>query len=890
MEHSFELKNKSELSDNNIECTNKMCIKTNKNFTYKIRDQAKRLYDLQAYKILCEKLISKLNPSINLPVKECAINQIPNNNNNNHSVVNSIVFENTKTESKVLLLKLNKIENDYKQLEDKYNNLNNLYVKMKESYYKPCSFFSKPLSFEKKIQDNSEFDKSNVDYYNNNIDQIKNPKDVENTNALEYYKDLYKLFINLLNERTRISKQFKDEIKLNEEQKVYIEVLKQVINSSLIKNGLKELKSKTKFDDIIEISLLREQNANLDSSINIIKKEKEDLNIEIINLSKYSKELENKIKELKLETNVKRNESLKQNDYIEDLKKQLDEAKNTNNSNLKTIQDKDYQINKLNINIKQKDISINGLISDINLMLEKEQSLNKKCNEIEERATNQENKQKDQFLNQINENNNLIKNITDNFEKEIVNLSKKIKHLCDENLVLKQEVNRYKESYENISKEMNLIVSTSKDNNIMLINEIKKSRSDFVNENNNANNQIESLLNEININKDELNEYKNKYFLLRSNYESIINKNISLNNDIEVLNIKLNELIVKNNNYINEIKVLREEKLSLETELQREFNYFDQNKFKYENNENLINLHNYNNKDNLNYNYSNTCNNYLKEASINIPLMSSSIRIKNDEDLNQIDNSSNFVNIKNVLNDIKSSIYYCKDVSNKCIGNFTDNFCCKNAEYKITDKNENLKNETKYMRDELEKCCNLIEKISKDLNYNKDFKLKTDVSSNTKTYNNLNDQNTLDTENYILIINKLTDENSNLKKNIKKNFEDKVILNDQEIIILKETKSLLHELLLKAINYDKEICDIINCSIQIIKEIHTDRIKEKFLLEEINKLDINSKYNDINYINNNKIQLNNDLDKLLCRIKLNSSELNNYILAYDSMIGNNTKY
>ena len=255
----------------------------------KIRNQAKRLCSFQEYISLCEKRILQFNPKENIPLKKYSLNNPP-------VIQNQEIFQ------------------KYEELQRKYNSLYESTVKQ-QSNRSPRK----------------------------NSNQIR-PKSIEG----ESYDDLVTLYNKLqseneklIEERETMMETIRKEMVNNDEQRNYIEILKQALESSLLKTGLKgkidKLKQKyykdTPKDEyakvIIDISTMKEQNNELATNNN--------------KLIKEVKENAKEICEMKNKINMqKQNIDTLHNNYtiLKEEKEQLDKIK-------EQYDQKEYEFNKL---------------------------------------------------------------------------------------------------------------------------------------------------------------------------------------------------------------------------------------------------------------------------------------------------------------------------------------------------------------------------------------------------------------------------------------------------------------------------------------------------------------------------------------------------------------
>ena len=191
----------------------------------KIRDQAKRLCSLQEYINLLENRIRQYNPNENFPITKNKLSNVQS---------------------------FSDISEKYEQLQKKYNSL-----------YETYALNNKSLN--------------NYQSGNFNIEEEEFPdvNDIDPEQIFSYYSQIKNQNKQLIQEKNKLLSQLKKEIVTNDEQRNYIEILKQTIESSLIKTGLKskiELIKKKYYgnlpeDDfatvILDIGQMKEKNDEL---------------------------------------------------------------------------------------------------------------------------------------------------------------------------------------------------------------------------------------------------------------------------------------------------------------------------------------------------------------------------------------------------------------------------------------------------------------------------------------------------------------------------------------------------------------------------------------------------------------------------------------------------
>ena len=209
-------KNQDNLDNNNNNNNNNNNINKNQieiSLQKKIRDQAKRLMNLQEYISLLETRILQYNPNEKFPLQK---DQIKNN----------------------IYHPISDINEKYLELQKKYNELYESTMHITNSLHNNNNNFN--------FNNNNNFTNSSyIDIPSKNYSEIlyKNFPDLktisEPEKIFEYYQNLQNEFINQLKDRDILLNQIKKEMINNDELRNYIEILKQALESNLIKNGLK---------------------------------------------------------------------------------------------------------------------------------------------------------------------------------------------------------------------------------------------------------------------------------------------------------------------------------------------------------------------------------------------------------------------------------------------------------------------------------------------------------------------------------------------------------------------------------------------------------------------------------------------------------------------------
>ena len=359
----------------------------------KIREQAKRLCSLQEYINLLENRIRQYNPNENFPLTKNKMNNVQS----------------------------------YSDINDKYNELQKKYNSLYETY-----------ALNNKSLNNYQSNDSEIDI------NFPDVNDISPEELFSYYSQIQIQYKKLLQEKNKLVNQLKKEMVTNDEQRNYIEILKQTIESSLIKTGLKskiELIKKKYYPNlpeedfatvILDIGQMKEKNDELTKLKEENEKQIITMNAQLQNLEE-TKELFNNIKEeheklkeeklkldeefMKLTTDfqVKENELViekqrnnelekhnqilltdvqqipklqKENCYLSQTVTDLNNKVNKlsyDNNYLKDYQEQYENITRENLNIKQIN---NGLTQDNNFYLQQNDNLknilqNLQCVEVD---------------------------------------------------------------------------------------------------------------------------------------------------------------------------------------------------------------------------------------------------------------------------------------------------------------------------------------------------------------------------------------------------------------------------------------------------------------------------------------------------------------------------
>ena len=366
---------------------------------------------------------------------------------------------------------------------------------------------SQIISLQNKIKEQAKHISSMEEYISllENKSKINNIE--ENTN--EYINKLKQ-------EKEEILYQLKQEIIINDEQRNYIEILKQALESNIAKHGLTEkinfLKNKyysnTDQGDmaniVLDISKLKENNDSLkkekeknNQKINELNTQKEQLEKNLSSYNKLNKEyntliesnneLQNELLNLKKLYNAKEKDiidlkekylqSTRHNEYLSSENTNLKSLRKDNMDLAKSVSDLGIKLNKLtydNNNLKDFQtryeilLRENNEIKKVNQILSDENtSIQNKLNSIESYINDLENIEKEnsalkQTLNNLNENLNIIKNDKEKNEalyldkiKNLTQEKNKLENIINEKQMFNEEDNKNKiRSYINDNKKL----------------------------------------------------------------------------------------------------------------------------------------------------------------------------------------------------------------------------------------------------------------------------------------------------------------------------------------------------------------------------------------------------------------------------------------------------
>jgi hypothetical protein len=415
----------------------------------KIKEQATRLTQLEGYKILTEKRIKQLMPTHNFPVTDADLQNLPKNTgsgNQKYSNQNiSKVIDQKEQEIQELKRKLSQQESKISQLSDDNSRL---------------------------MKSQSSVTLNNKILFPNEIPPVDK---VPNDKLRETYVKIYSSYIEVYQEKEQILETLRNETITNEEQRNYIEILRQTIESSIVKNGLTPY-----------LQVLKQSNSQFYSSNNKMK-QTEPSNVDlIIDISKIKAESDKFRKEL-IMAQVLITELRQEVEFLkkanEDMNIKKDRIKETLDTGIKELDQAKDKVRSLE---SEKDF-ISGTLSEMKLSNQKMREENEEhrlgIRKYERELNEAEQKIKDYQIQLENYNKLQIKlqEYKENFEKMYDDFEK----LLQEKKLMEDECSDIKNELEEKIAEIDAL---------KLVIEDKEEK--FERERKNLNNEIQISLNE----------------------------------------------------------------------------------------------------------------------------------------------------------------------------------------------------------------------------------------------------------------------------------------------------------------------------------------------------------------------------------------------------------
>ncbi len=522
----------------------------------KIQEQAARLLKLEKYKCLCENRILQLDPSHTMPVIEEHLKNHIYQSKNNKQYNSNNNYDNFHT---------NEI------YQNEIYSLNQNLIILKEELK---TLENKNLFLENKIKNNSISEMQMKNQKNNSslnlihsktgfpfpLEKIHDEKSLR-----ENYHNLFILYNDNIIEKNHILDTLKIETINNEEQKNYMEILKQTIDSFIMKNSFTRILNQIKkqyYDPKNNNFLNDNKNVQIPNNIDflteitILKNDVEKYRKESVLTQALINELKREIEFLKNNnTNLMSNKE-KIIENLENLLRELDQAKfklrNLENENEILI--KEAEINKENDILLREELEN---FKEIAANLNKENiEINSKFSEIKSHLENIQNVQNKTF------------DYKKSFDKIYLDLNdelKKNKNLEDELTKCKNNLDKYKSEDVKLKEDLKMIdliknnlldeISILKKN----INLLEETNKEIENENKIKEKEIQILNNKLNLYSKDSNKNSNYSFDNSFNINNKILENEKLNREfedykkdsikvIENLQYKLEEIKNNNNN------------------------------------------------------------------------------------------------------------------------------------------------------------------------------------------------------------------------------------------------------------------------------------------------------------------------------------------------------
>lgn len=815
----------------------------------KVRNQALRLCELQSYKADCERLILSFDPNQSIPVSSSNFDNLNKSKRNKVNTVSSGENDALRLENTNLKKRLSYVEADFQKISEKFNQLQQLYNTMKTTSFETSSKMIYKGGQSTFLQD------------------FPPPESIPTDKLIGMYSKLYNSIGVHLKESEKLQSQLKEEIILNEEQKTFIEILKQCIESSIMKYGLATIleNNKNKYyssgasaiEVLIDLAYLQDECEKL-------RKENAEYLADRNGILNQVQLKENQVQDLTASLNNNQAEYTGLLEHLNECKEDLINAQKEVDRLDGELNEKINELNNLQLKSEESknEIEIQKAKVEAELKL-KNQNLTetmKVLQDTEQASLREQEHLKSAIKKDQNEANNTIKLVSKNFESEIEKLTRTIQiykedvdQLNQNNESLKLTIGNYQRlatDYEikiaEVTRErdnMSACKKISVEENKNLIEELNKAKYHFRDKLSNEQSQIEELIQEIQIHKAELNDYKSMYYNMSSAKESMFHKTISLNQEINSLNNKNFELINLNSTLQSTLEKYRQEIRNLEIQLQME-----------------------------------SRDNYVGLSNQKVTAQSSS-------NLNQNQ-------LKNSIYDIKMSISSCLALTHKVQQSLIagENQRSRDKSFN-SEKLQNLEEWIKLLETELERCSNQIqtgpEKGSDDVNckdYNKQY-----------TKHNESSDNLLD---LVVILKK---DNKTLNQEIKRLINENRCLiqrceevslgasslnyNIEDIEILLKQKDLLEDLLKKALSYDKELLQIMYDTMKLAEDITID--EHNRLKLESEKSNIEKELRDQQHSSISRERL-----KQICRaissvessIKINSEQFVNYNHLFEKLL------
>ena len=500
--------NLNNINENIISFKNKS-INKNNNPNYSNYSETNYLneypFDYQKYSELCEKLIKQLNPNQKFPI---TIEDLTKNN-----CLSSMEIKYQMKETQLM-----KMENEIKNIRNKCSILEEQNKQMAEAR-------------EKIIKSLKEQKNSLI---------FPSPERIPVEKLQEGYSKLYEAFNKVSNDKEVAIVSLQNEILINDQQRNYIEILKQTLESNLVKNGLKsqieiynKINKKIKSEECIN---------NLDSMCECY----EDL-FNVVGLNQKIEELYKQNNNLELENNKLKSD-------INDLNEKNEVFKEQINDSLKSgIKELEQAKNKIKDLEQQK----KELIDEVKNLQEYNDKMKQEldnCKEMNYENNNRNELNIEEIMNKYMIINEEYQNLKNNFEK--------IQY--DNELLIKK--------IEEQNEEIEFLKQENQPNN-----EINSPKSEF---NNSKKNHFTYFSNSNNINEESYQKNSSNSFGMRANFPTFEGQKISnvnnkenleqyKNNIFNELKIYIHKCLINSNEFIQYCFSKYKENESMEEEFQK---------------------------------------------------------------------------------------------------------------------------------------------------------------------------------------------------------------------------------------------------------------------------------------------------------------------------------
>jgi len=499
----------------------------------KIQEQAIRLQKLEQYKSLCETRILQFDSNHPLPIQEIHLKKHIQESknferNDNEKYKDEVFLLNQKLN--ILKNQLNSSENKNSFLEERLKNLNlnNKNININSSIYSSQSNFIAKNGFPLSVEN------------------------IPDENLRDEYHKLYLMYNDFFTEKNIILETLKMETITNEQQKNYIEILKQTIDSFIMKNNLNNILNQLKkhINEINNSSYNQMKNIQLPSNLDFL----------------------TEITQQKMELDKNRKELVFSQALINELKREI-EFLNRNNSNMITTKEK--IIENLEKGITELDQAKNKLKS-----YENENSVLK--NEIESFQKNIEKIQQELKLShelvfklqiELEETNrkfleaNSNKENSESLQTNIIEYKKSFEKVCsDLNEISNQKKILEEEYLKNKNQLESFIVENTKLKDEFKYLDLEK--KNYLNDKDHYNKQITllerintELENNVKLKDEEINSMKTRYDnIIRDNYKSSSNSNLYIEH--EKLKKDYDEYRIYSEKKIDDLKKKLEENIN----------------------------------------------------------------------------------------------------------------------------------------------------------------------------------------------------------------------------------------------------------------------------------------------------------------------------------------